>query len=138
MSDYKDMTAAQLADQLDQIARMPAEHAVTGWVSMLDEATLAYWSTMPDTPASEAQRLFAAARYIHMRSYTTERGDYDPAKWAKLQAAAFNLATELRAMGDYRIARCKAETGWGTCNLPLREDGTCGAAEREHLDTKGT
>jgi hypothetical protein len=136
VSTYQDMTAVQLASQLDQIAHTPAESAATGWVSMLDEATLGFWSTMPGTAVAEAQQAFGHARGSHMRSYTTERGDYDPAKWAELQSAAVNLATELLALGDYRIARCKAETGWGTCNLPLREDGTCSAAQREHLDAK--
>ncbi len=127
MSDYINMTAAELAAELDQILNVPAKGAPTGWVSMLDEATLAYRATMPGTQVAEMQHEFGNARSAFMRSYTTERGDYDAFKWNKVQYAAANLACALRRLGEHRIARCTEEAGWGVCNLPLNEDGSCGS-----------
>ena len=116
----KDSTAAQLADALDIMVRHP--HDTMG-LSLLDEATMAFGDKSPEL--YEAQTAFANARDRHMRSYTTERGDYTDESWAGAMVAAGRLAALLRPLGDMRIARCKEAAGWGTCNLPLDADGAC-------------
>lgn len=115
----QDWTAAQLADALDGM-RHHAHN--TGGLSMLDEATLAFRFKYPNI--AEPQQSFSAARHAHMRSYSTT-GNYSQDAWDRAMAAAERLAAELRPLGDTRIARCKQTTGWGTCNLPLNDDGTC-------------
>lgn len=120
MSAYTDLTAAQLADCLELAERYPGN---TGALSMLDEATLEYgWRYDSIGPA---QRAFADARHAHMRSYTTERGDYSPEAWDKAMAAARDLAAALRPLGDFTFRRCKRQGPCGTCNMVLDDDGTC-------------
>jgi len=123
---YQDLTPAELADALDMMERFPHN---TGSLSMLDEATLAY-RKYPGV--DRAQRAFAAARYAHMGSYRTETGNYDDEAWRKAMGAAHALAAALRPLGDARVERCKRQAGWGTCNIPLDDDGTCHVTE--HTD----
>lgn len=122
MTNPKDMTAAELANALS----LPAEMLSTGWLSMLDEATIAFGSLDPHI--REAQGAFSQARSAHMRSWGAPDalpGDLSPQAWDRAVAAARELANALRPLGDLRIARCKRQTGWGTCNLPLDPDGSC-------------
>jgi hypothetical protein len=115
-----DCTAAQLADMLDGMEDFPHN---TGGLSMLDEATLAFGRKSPRL--AESQRAFGDARYAHMRSYTTEAQAYSDEAWSAAMTAAHALAAALRELGDARIARCRRPAGWGTCNLPLDDDGQC-------------
>jgi hypothetical protein len=123
--DVKDWTAGELADALDRMRNHPH---LTGGLSMLDEATLAFGDKYPEV--GEAQRVFATARIAHMRSYSRDTGQYSDEAWAEAMRAARRLAAALRPHGDETIARCKATTGWGTCNLPLDDDGTCRRADQ--------
>lgn len=123
----KEMSAAQLADALDGMADFPHN---TGGLSMLDEATLEFGWRYPTV--GPAQQAFANARHRHMRSYTPERGNYTDESWVEAMEAAHQLAGALRPLGDTRIPRCQEQTGWGTCGIGLRDDGTCSAA-REHI-----
>ena len=118
--DLKDRTAAELADALEVMDDFPHN---TGGLSLLDEATMAFGRKSPDV--AELQRAFANARYAHMRSYRTETGGYSDEAWDTAMAAAHSLAAALRELGGVRIARCKRPAGWGTCNLPLEDDGQC-------------
>lgn len=120
----KERTAAELADALDAMQHHPHN---TGGLSMLDEATLAFGWRYPTV--GPAQQEFANARHRHMRSYTTERGDYTDESWQTAMDAAHRLAEALRPLGDTRIPRCKEQTGWGECGIGLRNDGTCSAAD---------
>lgn len=116
----KDSTAAELAGMLDGMARHPHN---TGGLSMLDEATLAFGDK--DPKVRTAQSRFAQARHVHQRSYRSATDGYSDDAWQKAMAAAGELATELRRLGDMRIVRCKAPAGWGECNMPLPESGVC-------------
>jgi hypothetical protein len=116
----KDCSAAELADLLDDMERYPHN---TGSLSMLDEATMAFGNVSPDLAG--LQRAFADARYAHMRSYRTETGSYSGEAWDAAMTAAHSLAAALRELGNVRIARCKRQAGFGTCNLPLDDDGEC-------------
>jgi hypothetical protein len=122
----KDLTAAELADVLDHL-RTGVPHN-SGGLSMLDEATLAFGRKSADL--YEAQRPFGQARLAHMRSYTA--GAYSNEAWQRAVDAAERLATMLWALGDVRIARCKQQAGWGTCNLPLDEQGECRFVRQFH------
>jgi hypothetical protein len=124
-----DLTPAELADALDMTERFPHN---TGSLSMLDEATIAYGSKYPDI--GSLQRAFASARLAHMNSYRTEYSDYSDAAWQRAMNAAHALAVALRPLGGARIERCKRPTGWGTCNFPLDDDGTCHG--RDHTDAE--
>lgn len=127
MSILTDRTAAQLADALEVMDGFPHN---TGGLSLLDEATLAYgWKYEQVGPA---QKAFAEARHAHMRSYRSEAGNYSDEAWDRAMQAAHALADALRPLGDTRIARCARPTGWGTCNFPLDDDGTCRG--RDHTD----
>lgn len=127
MLELKDRTAAELADALEVMDDFPHN---TGGLSMLDEATLAFgWKY--ESVVGPAQRAFADARHAHMRSYRTATGNYSDEAWRKALDAAHALATALRGLGDTRIARCKRQAGWGTCNLALDNDGTCHG--RDHV-----
>jgi hypothetical protein len=120
MSDYCDMTAAELANCLDMAASSTPN---TGYLSLLDEATLEFgWRYDSVGPV---QRAMADARHAHMRSYRTERGDYAPEAWDRAAAAARNLAAALRPLGDTVIPRCKREGPCGTCNMGLDGNGEC-------------
>lgn len=122
MTNPKDMTAAELADALS----LPVGMLSTGWLSMLDEATIAFGNL--DAHIREAQSAFSQARSAHMRSWDAPdapAGDLSPQAWDRAVAAARELANVLRPLGEFRIARCKRQTGWGTCNLPLEQDGSC-------------
>jgi hypothetical protein len=118
MSDYMDMTAAELADCLELAAGVPGD---TGALLMLDEATLAYGFRYGSI--NEAQRAFGTARLAHMGSYSTERGDYAPEAWDAAMTAARNLAAVLRPLGDYALPRCKRPSLHGTCNMVLDDAG---------------
>jgi hypothetical protein len=123
----KECSAAELADALDSMERHPHN---TGGLSMLDEATLEFgWRYDTVGPPQQA---FANARHRHMRSYTTERGNYTEESWQAAMDAARQLAAALRTLGDTRIPRCKEESEWGTCGIGLNDDGTCRAA-RNHV-----
>jgi len=126
---YQDSTPAELADMLDMMERFPHN---TGSLSMLDEATMAYGRKYP--AIDSARRAFAAARYAHMGSYRTETGNYSDESWRKAIEAAHALAAVLRPLGDARVERCKRQTGWGTCNIPLDDDGTCHVTEHTDAD----
>jgi hypothetical protein len=127
MSAYTDLTAADIAGCLRMARHVP--HA-TGSLSQLDEATFAYGSLFPGI--EPLQRAFADARYAHMRSYSSAFGEYSDEAWERAVVAAEALADSLDGLGGYRIPRCKRQTGWGTCNLPLR-DGEC-RSSRNHTD----
>lgn len=101
---------------------------LTGPLSMLDEATLAFGWKYPEVAAE--QRAFAAARSAHMSS-CRETGEYSDEAWREAMTAAHALADALRPLGDIRIARCKQPAGWGTCDLPLDDDGVCHG--RDHI-----
>ena len=60
-----------------------------------------------------------------MRSYLTETGNYTDEAWQKAIDAAHALAAALRPLGGTVIARCEKRAGWGTCGLPLDDDGQC-------------
>lgn len=124
MSRYQDYSAAELAAELDQIRRTPATNAPTGWVSMLDEATLSYVITMPGSPIAQAQKAFSTARMRHMDSLKSSADLDDTKAWAGLGNAAHTLAEILRPLGDHVIEHCTKRSGWGECGLPLR-DGVC-------------
>lgn len=122
MTDLKDMTAAELARALS----LPAEVLTTGYLSMLDEATVAFGNL--DAHVKESQAAFSQARSDHMRSWDAPDappGDLSPQAWNRAVAAARALADALRPFGDLRIARCKRQTRWGTCNMPLGLEGSC-------------
>lgn len=125
--DVKDWSAAELADALDRMSGHPHN---TGGLSMLDEATLAFGSKYPQV--GEAQRAFAAARMAHLSSYSRTFEGYSEDAWRQAMDAAAHLAAALRPLGDTQIARCKEQTGWGTCNLPLDDDGACRRTD-EHI-----
>jgi len=116
----KNSTAAELAEMLESMAAHPHN---TGGLSMLDEATMAFRNKNPDIAA--AQQAFAQARYAHMRSYISHSGTYSQVSWEEAMRCARELAALLRPLGDTVISRCQREAGWGTCNLPLADDGTC-------------
>ncbi len=115
-----DCTAAELADMLDGMERHP--HHTAG-LSMLDEATLAY--ALKRSPLADLQRAFGTARYAHQRSSSTATQGYSDEAWRTAMDAAHSLAAALRELGDTRIARCKRPAGYGTCNIPLDDDGVC-------------
>lgn len=121
MRDLMDSTAIQLADMLDGMEGFPHN---TGGLSMLDEATLAFGRKSPHL--AELQRVFGSARIAHMNSWSTAEQAYSQEMWQAAMDAAHALAAALRELGDVRIARCKRPAGWGTCNLPLDDDGQCG------------
>ncbi|MFW3477363.1 hypothetical protein [Streptomyces microflavus] len=126
----KERTAAELADALDG---MQHHQHNTGGLSMLDEATLEFgWRYPSIGPAQEA---FAKARHLHKRSYRTEVGNYSDESWQDAMDAARQLAEALRPLGETRIPRCKERTGWGTCGIGLKDDGTCPATD-EHRTTE--
>lgn len=127
----KDATAAELADLLEEMVHHP--HS-TGSLSMLDEATMAF--DRHGETIGEAQRAFASARHAHQRSWDTETQNYSPELWARAMEAARELARQLRPLGDTRIVRCKRPAGWGTCNLPLGDDGVC-RSSLGHTDEEG-
>ncbi|MER7280550.1 hypothetical protein ABT369_39535 [Dactylosporangium sp. NPDC000244] len=131
MTDLKDMTAAELAYYLGALEQPGSRHS-TGSASMLDEATMAFGSMSPQV--AEAHAAFAQARQVHQSSIrTSTSGDYSDEAWDSLVAAANNLATQLGALGDARVARYKRKAGWGTCNLLLPADGEC-RSTLGHLD----
>jgi hypothetical protein len=104
-----DMSAAELAGELEIMATFPE---FAGALSMLEEAALGYG----DRPGVGARlRVFGTARRAQM---------HGGAPGATAEAARA-LAAELRALGGYKVPRCKQEAGWGTCNLPLDADGNC-------------
>ncbi|WP_107661246.1 hypothetical protein [Nocardia suismassiliense] len=118
---FKDLTAAALADALDALACSPHN---TGAASMLDEATMAFGRKSAALAA--AQRAFHRARFDHMDSYRAA-GAYTEDSWQATVRAAGHLAALLRPLADATIARCQRPAGWGTCNLPLDDDGECGS-----------
>jgi hypothetical protein len=116
----KDRTAAELADLLEGMARHPHN---TGGLSMLDEATFAFGRHGDDV--ARAQHAFSAARHAHMRSWDEGRQQYSEEAWQVAMLAAVTLAEALRPLGGVAIARCQRPAGWGTCGLPLDDDGVC-------------
>lgn len=127
-----DKTAAELADALDAMEYFP--HNTAG-LSMLDEATLAFRAKSVEL--DEAQQAFVEARFAHKDSYSLTSDYYSDESWQLAMQAARRLAALLRKLGDVRIARCKRQAGWGTCNLPLDELGECHST-LGHLDTQPT
>jgi hypothetical protein len=125
MGEYLHMTAAELAACLDLAAEAEPD---TASLSMLDEATLAFGKRYG--AVGPVQRALSEARHAHLSSYTQACGDYSPDAWDEAAQAARNLAAVLRPLGDAVIARCKRETAWGTCNLPLT-GGMCHS--RSHI-----
>lgn len=120
MDDYKELSAADLAGCLDLVPDFPHN---AGALSAIDEATLAFRRKYPKV--DKAQREFADARHRHIRSYSTSTGGYSDEAWQNAVTAAQRLADALRPLGSTRIARCKREAGFGTCNIPLDDDGEC-------------
>lgn len=118
--DLKDCTAAELARDLEIMEDSP--HNTDG-LAMLDEATMAFGRKSQHV--ADLQRAFANARHAHMRSWSTETQAYSDQAWREAMAAAYDLAAALRELGDVRVARCRRPAGWGTCNLPLDDDGQC-------------
>lgn len=110
----KHLTAAQLADLLNTSDENPGN---TGRLSLLDEATIAFGSKYPGV--HNAQRAFAAARLDHLGPFSSDE------KWQSVMEAARRLAAVLRPLGSTVIPRCKRPAGWGTCDLPLDDDGQC-------------
>jgi hypothetical protein len=131
MGSHLDLTAAQLAYGLYDLRNLAH---LTAAASMLDEATIAFGRLNPELAA--AQREFAAARYVHKRSYATGSGTYGTAEWNAVVEAGERLAVLLDQLGDTVIARCKRKAGWGTCNLPLDQDGEC-RSSLGHTDNPG-
>lgn len=82
MTGCKDWTAAQLAESLDLLELRPH---LTGPLSLLDEATLAFGLKYPGV--ARQQKAFAAARYAHQRS-AQETGEYSGQAWHEAMAAA--------------------------------------------------
>jgi hypothetical protein len=114
---FKDCTAAELAGLLETAAKEPQ---YTGGLSMLDEATMAFGRLSSEIAA--AHQRFAEARLDHMHRH---RSPTPEVLEEEVVRAANALAVLLRPLGDVRVARCKREAGWGTCNLPLDDDGMC-------------
>jgi len=131
MSAYMDLSAADLAGCLRMARRCP--HA-TGSLSQLDEATISYGSLFP--AIDPAQRAFANARHAHMWSWSPAAQAYSDEAWERTAVAAEALADALEPLGGYRIPRCKRPTGWGTCNLPLR-DGECRSQDHTDGESEG-
>lgn len=117
---FKNCTAEELANMLEGMSRHSHN---TGGLSMLDEATLAFGRKSPKI--MEAQQIFSTARHLHHRSWSTERQNYSDKLWRDAMESARGLADLLRPLGDMRIARCERQADWGTCNLPLSDDGVC-------------
>jgi len=117
---FKHATAEELANMLEAMSRHPHN---TGGLSMLDEATLAFGNK--DPKIREAQQDFSTARHRHHRSWNTQAQSYSDELWESALDCARKLATLLRPLGDTRITRCDREAGWGTCGLPLDDDGVC-------------
>lgn len=120
MTDLMDAAAADLAGMLRTCKSQPHQ---TAWLSMLDEATIA-WGDV-DASIATAQRAFGQARYAHQRSYSTATGGYSDERWQAAMEAAESLASALDRHGDRTLLRCKARTGWGACNAPMDEGQTC-------------
>lgn len=123
MSNPMDWSAAELANALE---RLSASLHNTGGASMLDEATMTFASKSP--AVAELHREFSEARHRHQRSHApgaSPMSGYSAKAWLHVATAARDLASVLRPLGDVRIARCKQQAGWGTCNLPLGDDGAC-------------
>lgn len=116
----RDMTAVQLADQLDNVDSSP--HA-TAYLSALDEATQAFRRMSP--ALAEAQMTFGHVRYDHKRSFSPAIGAYSDTSWEKVVDAAHALAAQLRPLGGTSILRCKRLAAHGVCNIPLDDDGVC-------------
>lgn len=128
----KERSAAELADALDVMRHHPHN---TGGLSMLDEATLQFgWRYSSVGPAQE---VFARARQLHLRSYSSETRAYSEEAWENSMAAAHALAEALRPLGETRIPRCHEQTGWGTCGIGLEKDGSCPAAG-DHIKPEPT
>lgn len=127
---FKESTAEELAGMLESMSSYPHN---TGGLSMLDEATMAFGRR--DGGVREAQQAFSISRHQHMRSYRTETGGYSDEAWEKAMGAARELAVLLRPLGGTRIARCGRKVGWGTCGLPLDDDGVC-RSSLGHTDEK--
>lgn len=112
MSDFDDMTAAELAEFLRDAGGCSTVH-----LAMLDEATIDYRRKSPHL--ARAQQAFAESRRACMGTGVSGEA------WDRMAAAAGRLAKLLKPLGDFRIARCKRPAGWGTCNLALDDDGEC-------------
>ncbi|MFD4526638.1 hypothetical protein ACFWP7_22435 [Streptomyces sp. NPDC058470] len=119
---YSDLTSAELADALDRVRGLSPD--LTGPLSMLDEASLGWTGRYPQL--TELQQAFSQARHKQWPHTRTKQ------TWQEVVTTAGALATALRELGDIRLERCTARTGWGTCGLALPEKGSC-RAEREHL-----
>lgn len=117
---FKDCSAVELADLLEGMTFHPHN---TGGLSMLDEATLAFGRESDQI--RQAQHAFSLARHAHKRSWDTAAQQYGDQAWEEAIDAARRLATLLRGLGDTCIARCQRPAGWGTCGLPLGDDGKC-------------
>lgn len=130
MSDYMDLTAAQLADCLDLVPKFPHN---TGALSQLDEATTSYGWKFSDAEVSAAHHTFTEARFRHLHSYRRETGNYSDESWQQAVAAATELARAMRRLGDVRLEHCQRPTGWGTCGFVLDDDGTCHGQDHEDM-----
>lgn len=111
---FEDYTAADLADELDQVKHYDPYY--TGPLSMLDEATLRW--TVRHPGLSTRQNAFASARHLHKRSSKPEQG------WASVVTAAEALAVALRPYGDEQLQFCGARSVYGTCRGQVH-DGPC-------------
>jgi len=97
---------------------------------MLDEATYAFGEIYPAVGA--AHHAFTQARDAHQRSYSAQANAYPGSAWQAAMTAAHGLAAALRPLGETRIERCKGTAEWGTCNLPLGDDGQQCGVPHEH------
>ncbi|MEO3976757.1 hypothetical protein [Streptomyces sp. CAU 1734] len=112
---YPDITAVELADQLEAVRDVPPD--LTGPLALLDEASLSWTLRYPQL--TEPHRAFAEVRgrlWPHSRTETT---------WNETVTAASALADGLRELGDIRLERCSEATEEGPCNRVLREGGRC-------------
>jgi hypothetical protein len=121
MSEYMDMTAAELATCLERAAGVPGS---TGTLSMLDEATLEYGWRWHES-IGPAHRAFERARMAHQHAYRPERGQNASVEWLDAMVAARDLAAVLRPLGNYRLPRCGRPSVHGTCTRALDDDGKC-------------
>jgi hypothetical protein len=120
---YMDCTASQIADEL---AATKLEAVTTGFMAILEEATLEFAGKR--APIAVAHAVFSAARRGYQRTYDADDG-FSTYAGVALVAAAHWLAEELRKLGDMKIDRCQREAGWGKCNLALSPGVPC---EHEH------
>ncbi|MFJ3182405.1 hypothetical protein ACIPJN_29015 [Streptomyces sp. NPDC086796] len=119
---YDELTAVELAEALTRVRQLAPE--MTGPLSMVDEATLGWSLRYPQL--TQPQQAFSQARSRQWPRTRTEQ------TWQEVITTADALAAALRELGDVRLARCAAPTGWGSCRRVLAEQGAP-CTSQEHL-----